>query len=257
MSQPLIQIRGQQLALIWKISQPQVSRISAPAKIDGARDFAIDLIKALDIRGIACSEEEFEAALRAGATSQAGDPVAVARDEAIYDLFYEWAPPVRQKNGMRAVTQDPKFKEKMEEKLLADKQAAEEALKREIKTADMPAPTIQVPDVPILSNADLLNRMRVEKLKIEAERSALKMKMESGEVIERAEVEAALVSAGAIVRSVLQDLPFQVSFLLSTIVAPEVEQTIFDKVQEKCDQALHAIQTAFVKEDDEGDLDIE
>ena len=254
-SQPSIQIRAQDLGQIWRLSQAQASRISQPARIDGLRDFGVDLVKALELRKITCTEEEFEEALRRGATSEQGDPVELARELMLYDFYFEWTPPPRQKNGMRAVLQDPKFKTALADKLTADARSAQEALEREILIEGNERASVTVPDVPIRSAGDLLASMRTEKLRADLERTLMKTRRESGELIERAEIEAAMIAAGAIVRSTLSTLPAQIAGLVGSLVGPEVEEEIFNKCQEKVDRALHAIMKALATEEENDDLD--
>lgn len=251
--EPVIQIRGQDLARIWKVSPAQASRVYAPAKIDGLRDFGVDLVKALEIRKISVSNEEFEAILRAGASSMQGDPVQLAREMSLYDFFYEWEPAPTYRNTGKVVKNNPAHQAATREKLTKQIQEAEAARTRLIEVEGAPEANIKIPDIPINSTGDMLNRLRAEKLRSEVEYKMMKHQREMGFLVDREEVEQAMASAGIIIQSILSNLPHELTTLVSSLVSPEVEEEVFNMVTERVETALHALKTALApEEDDEG-----
>lgn len=83
-----------------------------------------------------------------------------------------------------------------------------------------------------------LSELREQKLRAELDRAEARLKRERGELVERAGVYSAGVSAGQAIANILQNLPAEIA---SIFAEPDKKAEVRLKVQTRCDQAQYAL----------------
>ncbi len=104
------------------------------------------------------------------------------------------------------------------------------------------------PDSHFVQQSRLLD-LRTQRAESEAELRRLRVDRERGEVISRAEVQTAAADAAALIVTILQALPAEIA---AVFAAPEQKREVRAKVQQRVDQAQHALWKA-MKGDEQDD----
>ena len=88
---------------------------------------------------------------------------------------------------------------------------------------------------------NLLTQLKLQKMRAEIERVNLRKQREAGEVVLKTDVHKAGADAGKLIASILRNLPSEIAAMF---VDPETKADVRTKVQERVDQAQHAIYVA-------------
>ncbi len=104
------------------------------------------------------------------------------------------------------------------------------------------------PDSHFVAQSKMMD-LRTQKLESEAELRRLRVARERGELISRAEVQTAASDAAALIVTILQALPAEIAAVFAT---PEQKREVRAKVQQRVDQAQHALWRA-MKGDEQDD----
>jgi hypothetical protein len=91
------------------------------------------------------------------------------------------------------------------------------------------------------AQASRLTELREQKLRKDIERVEIKAAKERGELVERARVQSSFVAAGALMASILQNLPAEIA---SIFADPDKKSEVRIKVQTRVDQMQHALYAA-------------
>jgi phage terminase Nu1 subunit (DNA packaging protein) len=86
-----------------------------------------------------------------------------------------------------------------------------------------------------------ISELREQKLRAELARAETRAARERGELVERAAVHTSFVEAGALVASILQNLPAEIAAIFAD---PDKKAEVRLKVQTRVDQAQHALYKA-------------
>jgi hypothetical protein len=248
LAEAVITIKNKALAVMWGVSEPRASLLTRPAHLPGIKDGGIWLQRALEIRPIVVDEAEFERLLAADATSLDGNPVEIARAQGLWTWNYDPSP--------RSIKAPAAVAAQREERVSAEtaEKGAELREKARVEAAEavrnkQDGAIEQLQPLARQVAGDLLAEARLEKIRAGIERDRIKARKELGELIERAEVQQAIMHAGSVVRMALESLPSDLADLMPREMRAEVrllaEQTV--------ERSLHAIAKALAmeSEDDE------
>lgn len=105
-----------------------------------------------------------------------------------------------------------------------------------------------ISDVPIapsphsvVAQQSRIAELREQKLQAELDRVKTRARRESGELVERSAVQSSFISAGALINTILQNLPAEIA---SIFADPEKKTEVRHKVQTRVDQVQHALYSA-------------
>lgn len=100
-----------------------------------------------------------------------------------------------------------------------------------------------------------ISELREQKLRAEVERAETRAAKERGELVERANVHSSFVAAGALIASIMQNLPSEIANIFAD---PDKKSEVRAKVQTRIDQVQHALYKAlkgFGEDDTSGPAD--
>lgn len=86
-----------------------------------------------------------------------------------------------------------------------------------------------------------ISELREQKLQAELDRVKTRARREAGELVERAAVQTSFVAAGALIGTIMQNLPAEIA---SIFADPDKKAEVRHKVQTRVDQVQHALYSA-------------